>query len=140
MSFGQSLIYLVVLIFLPFFNFGKMYLDISSRTSGKRDFLTETFIPGPGMFCSIVFLSITTQKCSLGFSWSDLYNKIPSDLLPKYNNNEVPNVPEPVTSLYFFLMNIAVFSFLVWYVQIMLSFLIVQALMKFQVFRQHNSG
>jgi len=81
---------------LPFYNFGKMYLDIVARTAGKRDFLTDTFAEGPG------------------FQWNALYDPIPTNFLPTFNGR-VPNVPVPVTSFYFLLMNMALFGILTWF-------------------------
>ncbi|CAI2182580.1 9789_t:CDS:2 [Funneliformis geosporum] len=39
----------LVLMFVPFFNFGKIFLDISNLSSGKLDVLTQTLIPGSGV-------------------------------------------------------------------------------------------
>lgn len=84
------------MMFVPFFNFGKMFLDITTLTTGKLDAITATFIPGPG------------------FSFSALYNVIDSNLLPTYADGH-PLVPPPVQSLYFLIMNIAVYGVLTWY-------------------------
>ncbi|KAJ3185215.1 ATP-binding cassette sub- A member 1 [Gaertneriomyces sp. JEL0708] len=86
-----------VLMFLPFFNFGKIFLDFTTLTTGRLDSLTSTFIPGPG------------------FPWSQLYEKIPSDLTPIYSNGNVPDIPVPVESWYLLLMNIALYGVLTLY-------------------------
>ncbi|CAG8683115.1 18808_t:CDS:2 [Gigaspora rosea] len=89
----------IILMFLPFFNFGKLYLDLSMLTAGKLDQLTQTVIPGPG------------------FSWNDLYNPIPNTYLPVYGgiDNIRPTVPPPIQSWYFLLMNIGFYYILTWY-------------------------
>ncbi|RIA85383.1 hypothetical protein C1645_781967 [Glomus cerebriforme] len=76
-----------ILMFIPFFNFGKIFLDISNLASGNLDELTQTLIPGPG------------------FKWNDLYKRI----------DDKPEVPAPIQSLYFLLMNIVFYSILTWY-------------------------
>ncbi|RHZ80225.1 hypothetical protein Glove_138g24 [Diversispora epigaea] len=87
-----------VLVFFPFFNFGKIYLDLTQMTAGNLDYFTLTVIPGHG------------------FSWNDLYNKLPDDLLPPMDpSNTRPNTPPPIHSWYFLLMNIGVYSILTWY-------------------------
>lgn len=89
-----------VLMFIPFFNFGKIFLDISNLSSGKIDRLTQTLIPGPG------------------FKWNDLYEIMDDKFLPSYDakHPEIkPAVPAPVQSFYFFLMNIVLYSILTWY-------------------------
>ncbi|CAG8495111.1 18204_t:CDS:2 [Cetraspora pellucida] len=88
----------IILMFLPFFNFGKLYLDLSMLTSGKLDRLTQTVVPGPGFF------------------WNDLYNAIPDVYLPVYSDSNIrPSVPPPVQSWYFLLMNIGFYFILTWY-------------------------
>ncbi|KAF8934037.1 ATP-binding cassette sub- A member 1 [Podila verticillata] len=88
-----------VLMFIPFFNFGKIFLDMSLFATGRFDVLTETYIPGPG------------------FHWGDLYNKIPDDFTPTYDDARTrhPNVPAPIQSWYLMLMNIGVFVILTLY-------------------------
>lgn len=87
-----------VLIFLPFFNFGKLFMDFSLATAGTRDILTQTFIPGPGFF------------------WSDLYAIRPS-LLPTYdsNNPRIPNPPIPADFYGYLIMNIFFYGLLTLY-------------------------
>ncbi|KAG0076214.1 ATP-binding cassette sub- A member 1 [Podila epicladia] len=88
-----------VLMFIPFFNFGKIFLDMSLFATGRFDLLTETYIPGPG------------------FHWSDLYNKVPADFTPTYDDARTrhPDVPAPIQSWYLMLMNIGVFAILTLY-------------------------
>lgn len=83
-------------MFVPFFNFGKMFLDITTLTTGRLDAITSTFIPGPG------------------FPWSAVYNVVDSSLLPTYADG-IPLVPPPVQSLYFLIMNVAFYGALTWY-------------------------
>ncbi|KAI9026752.1 hypothetical protein DFJ74DRAFT_604379 [Hyaloraphidium curvatum] len=87
----------IVLIFIPFFNFGKIFLDITILTTGRQDLLTDSYIPGPG------------------FPWSALYQPIPSLYLPYYGNGAQPVVPPPVQSWYWLIMNIAFYMLLMWY-------------------------
>ncbi|KAG0299917.1 ATP-binding cassette sub- A member 1, partial [Dissophora globulifera] len=96
---GTSVVAKYVLMFIPFFNFGKIFLDMSLFATGRFDILTSTYIPGPG------------------FHWSDLYNPIPSDFTPTYDDARTrhPNVPAPIQSWYFMLMNIGVFVILTLY-------------------------
>ncbi|KAF9987241.1 ATP-binding cassette sub- A member 1 [Mortierella antarctica] len=96
---GTSPIARYVLMFIPFFNFGKIFLDMSLFSTGRFDVLTETYIPGPG------------------FHWSDLYNKIPADFTPTYDDARTrhPDVPAPIQSWYLMLMNIGVFVILTLY-------------------------
>ncbi|KAJ3339044.1 ATP-binding cassette sub- A member 1 [Entophlyctis luteolus] len=86
-----------VLALLPFFNFGRMFLDISTLTTGSLDQLTSTYIPGPG------------------FPWSSLYSDIPQNLLPSYTSDGYPQLSLPVNQWYMFLMDIAIFAVLTWY-------------------------
>jgi hypothetical protein len=82
----------IILMFIPFFNFGHMLLDISTLTTGRLDVLTNTFIPGPG------------------FSWDTLYSTIPNNLLTSYDGI-YPKVPQPVQAWYFnFLILSGIFS------------------------------
>ncbi|KAI9098683.1 hypothetical protein DFS34DRAFT_618514 [Phlyctochytrium arcticum] len=94
---GTSPIGWKVLMFLPFFNFGKAFLDISTYTTGKLDSLTNTFIEGPG------------------FAWSTIYQKLPDNLRPVYGSGDVPDIPPLVQSWYLLLMNMLVYGILTWY-------------------------
>ena len=86
------------LMFLPFFNFGKMFLDISTLTVGRFDSLTETYVAGPG------------------FSWESLFESLPDNLLPVYNAaGRRPKVPPPVQTWHFLIMNIVVYGALAIY-------------------------
>ncbi|KAI8921283.1 hypothetical protein DFJ77DRAFT_449232 [Powellomyces hirtus] len=86
-----------ILIFFPFFNFGKMFLDITTYTTGRLDTLTNTFIPGPG------------------FAWSTLFQSLPNDLRPTYGSGSTPDVPPPIDSWRFLLMNMLFYGVLTWY-------------------------
>ncbi|KAI8053322.1 hypothetical protein BDF22DRAFT_683893 [Syncephalis plumigaleata] len=81
------------LVILPFFNFGKIYLDISRYTAGIRNPITGVYTEG------------------VGFSWSTLYKNIPSDI--SFVNGST--VPAPVYSWYMLLMNIGVYLLATWY-------------------------
>jgi hypothetical protein len=48
----------------PFFNFGKIIIDITGYAAGRRDPVTEITIPG------------------VGFTWANLYEEIPSRYVP----------------------------------------------------------
>lgn len=87
----------LILMFLPFFNFGHMFLDITTLTTGLLDTLTQTYIPGPG------------------FPWSTLYSPIVNTSLPTYGSDGQPTVPPPVQAWYFMIMNCFVFGFILWY-------------------------
>ncbi|KAL7747932.1 hypothetical protein RI367_006679 [Sorochytrium milnesiophthora] len=87
-----------ILYIFPFFNFGKIFLDIGLLTTGSFNQLTGTSQPGPG------------------FYWSDLYQPVPSNVLPLYKAGGVkPPVPPPVDSWVMLIMNILVFGALTWY-------------------------
>ncbi|KAG0229733.1 ATP-binding cassette sub- A member 1 [Actinomortierella wolfii] len=88
-----------IMMFLPFFNFGKVFLDLSMLSTGRYDILTDTYVPGPG------------------FKWSDLYNPIPTMYTPTYDEYRTrhPDVPAPIQSWYLLLMNIGFFAVLTLY-------------------------
>ncbi|KAG0269989.1 ATP-binding cassette sub- A member 1 [Actinomortierella ambigua] len=96
---GTSPVAKYVLMFLPFFNFGKIFLDISMLSTGRYDVLTDTYVPGPG------------------FHWSDLYQPIPQMYTPTYDEYRTrhPDVPAPIQSWYLLLMNIGFFAILTLY-------------------------
>ncbi|KAI9204486.1 uncharacterized protein BJ171DRAFT_424289 [Polychytrium aggregatum] len=85
----------LVLMFIPFFNFGHMFLDITTLTTGTKDPYTQNFIPGPG------------------FPWSQLYNYFPSELVPQ--GTAPTDLPYPVQAWYFLIMNCAFYGLLLWY-------------------------
>jgi ABC-type multidrug transport system ATPase subunit len=74
-----------------------MFLDITTYTTGKLDELTNTFIPGPG------------------FPWSALYHPIPAQVQPLYADGTRADIPPPVYSFYFLLLNMVVYSVLTLY-------------------------
>lgn len=82
----------IVLMFFPFFNFGKLYVDVATCSSGSYNFATDTVIPGPG------------------FPWSQLFEVIPTSVQP----SGTFIFPEPVQSLYFLLWNIFFYALLTW--------------------------
>ncbi|KAI9344588.1 hypothetical protein BDR26DRAFT_835595 [Obelidium mucronatum] len=86
-----------ILALIPFFNFGRLFLDISTFTTGRLDQLTSTYIPGPG------------------FPWDNLYSSIPQNLLPNYQNDGYPQLPNPVTAWYLMIMDIAIWGVVTWY-------------------------
>ncbi|ORY36002.1 P-loop containing nucleoside triphosphate hydrolase protein [Rhizoclosmatium globosum] len=86
-----------ILALIPFFNFGRMFLDISTFTTGRLDQLTSTYIPGPG------------------FPWSNLYNPVPQNLLPNYQADGYPQLPNPVQAWNYMIMDVAVYAVLTWY-------------------------
>ncbi|KAJ3064546.1 ATP-binding cassette sub- A member 1 [Podochytrium sp. JEL0797] len=86
-----------ILALVPFFNFGRMFLDISTFTTGYLDQLTSTYIPGPG------------------FPWSSLYKSVPQNLLPNYQSDGYPQLPNPVQAWYLMLMDMAIYAVLTWY-------------------------
>ncbi|KAJ3173237.1 ATP-binding cassette sub- A member 1 [Geranomyces variabilis] len=86
-----------ILIFFPFFNFGKIFLDITTYTTGRLDTLTNTFIAGPG------------------FAWSTLFDPLPADLRPTYGSGSQPDVPAPIDSWRYLLMNMLFYGVLTWY-------------------------
>ncbi|KAI1315707.1 ATP-binding cassette sub- A member 1 [Mortierella claussenii] len=96
---GTTPVAKILLQFIPFFNFGKVFLDMSLYATGRFDDLTETYIPGPG------------------FHWVDLYNKVPKDFTPTYDDagTRHPDVPAPIQSWYLMLMNIGIFAILTLY-------------------------
>ncbi|KAJ3314632.1 ATP-binding cassette sub- A member 1 [Blyttiomyces sp. JEL0837] len=85
-----------ILILVPFFNFGHMFLDISTYTTGRKDDLTDTFIPGPG------------------FKWETLNQNLPSSLAPIYSSGTA-YLPAPIQAWSFMFMNIFIYAALLWY-------------------------
>lgn len=87
-----------ILILLPFFNFGKIFVDIGLFTAGKYDFLTSSNIPGPGFF------------------WSSLYQKIDNSYLTPYDSQgHYPDVPVTGDSFNYLVMNFFFYATLTWY-------------------------
>ncbi|KAJ3333077.1 ATP-binding cassette sub- A member 1 [Blyttiomyces sp. JEL0837] len=87
------------LLLLPFFNFGKLLLDIFTLSA---QFQQTGFEQANNSTSSIV-------------TWSSLGSKIPDNLLPKYSDETLPDVPEPIWSIYYMLVNLAFYSTLTWY-------------------------
>ncbi|KAJ3113665.1 ATP-binding cassette sub- A member 1 [Physocladia obscura] len=86
-----------ILAIIPFFNFGRIFLDISTFTTGHLDDLTSTYIPGPG------------------FPWSSLYSDIPQNLLPNYGSNGYPQLTHPVVLWVMMIADIVLYAILTWY-------------------------
>ena len=91
---GTSPAFWAILMFFPPFNFGTLYLNIATLSSGSFDFATDTVVPGPG------------------FPWSQLYEPIPKSSQPTFGTF---NFPLPVQALYFMLWNIVFYALLTWY-------------------------
>ncbi|KAL5032325.1 hypothetical protein RTP6_000451 [Batrachochytrium dendrobatidis] len=85
------------LMFIPFFNFGHMFLDIATLTTGMLDTLTNTYIPGPG------------------FPWATLYTSVPRDSLPTYGDGLPPVVPQTIQAWYLMIMDCFFYGILLWY-------------------------
>jgi hypothetical protein len=47
-------IFCIVLIFIPFFNFGKIFLDISRYATGRLNVLTNTYVAGDGEYIILI--------------------------------------------------------------------------------------
>jgi ABC-type multidrug transport system fused ATPase/permease subunit len=80
--------------FYPPFNFAKVYSDIAALSSNTIDLAEGKIVEGPGFF------------------WADLY-KVRT--IPKFFTFPDIEVPPPINSIYYLLMNFALFTFLTWY-------------------------
>jgi len=103
----------IVLIFFPFFNFGKLYLDIASKTLGSFDFGTAEYVPGSGFFLSFFLLLLfcshqTLQHPHQDFTWSDLSE------VPKAPPFGTYDLAPPSHSMLYLLMNMAFYGLLTW--------------------------
>ncbi|KAI8611841.1 hypothetical protein BC830DRAFT_1139488 [Chytriomyces sp. MP71] len=78
-------------ILLPFFNFGKLFLDINTFTIGKKNFVTGGFVPGPGL------------------PFTSFGSPVPDNLLPVYWHGEIPRPPSPLNSIFYLWMNATLF-------------------------------
>jgi len=75
-----------------------MFLDINQFTTGKLDTLTQTYVAGPG------------------FQWSTLYDKLPDSLNFRYTTNAIlADVPPPVNSWHYLIMDCFFYAVLLWY-------------------------
>ncbi|KAJ3395226.1 ATP-binding cassette sub- A member 1 [Chytriomyces hyalinus] len=81
-----------VLTMFPFFNFGKLLLDLTTCTHGKRNPVTSGYVEGPG------------------FTITSLVGSVPAELLPVYSHGTVPDPPAPILSLLLLWMNVALFT------------------------------
>jgi hypothetical protein len=82
---------------MPFFNFGKIFLDIATITNGKYNFLTGTY------------------DHSGNLTWERFFNKLPNNLLPLYSDGEIPDVPTPASTMLLYIYNIIFYSIVTWY-------------------------
>ncbi|KAI8052039.1 P-loop containing nucleoside triphosphate hydrolase protein [Syncephalis plumigaleata] len=82
----------VIGMFLPFFNYSQLYIDVVMKSSGSNDPLSGRFVQGPG------------------FRFMDLYQH------PEIGGSRYGNlVPMPNTHLLFLILDILVWSLLTWY-------------------------
>ncbi|KAH9245889.1 hypothetical protein BASA81_016591 [Batrachochytrium salamandrivorans] len=89
--------YVYVMYFLPFFNFGHIFVDISTVTFGRVDAQTGTKSQGGS------------------FQWSNMFSPLPQNLVPAYNQAEGVNVPLPIQAWYMLIMNCFFYGLLMWY-------------------------
>nr|KAJ3412950.1 ATP-binding cassette sub- A member 1 [Polyrhizophydium stewartii] len=89
--------YMYVFPLVPFFNFGKIFLDITTVTTGRLDALTGTLQPGST------------------FDFNTLTHKLPTELVPQMGQTTPVDVPEPIQAWYMLIMNMAIFTVLTWY-------------------------
>lgn len=121
-----------ILSFVPFFNFGRMFLDITTRTSGRLDQLTDTYIPGPG------------------FVWDDLYTKFGKDLLVPIGSDGYPNLPAPVQTWHIQIGAIFGYYILTWYLDAVVKddfgarqplwFFVLPSYWGFSISKEHGSS
>jgi len=83
-------------IFIPFFNFIKIYKDINSRSGSSFNFATEAITEGKG------------------FKWEDLSN-LPETSLYSIDNFDLSRMEPPSHALYYLLLNIAIYFVLAMY-------------------------
>ncbi|OLY81217.1 ABC transporter A family member 2 [Smittium mucronatum] len=87
-----------VLMLLPPFNFGVLFVTISNLASGSVQPITGTYIPG------------------IGFKWGDLFKDIPANYVQStdVNQTSIP-VPHPDFFLTRLLLNMLLYFILAWY-------------------------
>eukprot|EP00834_Sanchytrium_tribonematis_P006453 NODE_476_length_6991_cov_0.522635.p1 type:complete len:800 gc:universal NODE_476_length_6991_cov_0.522635:6392-3993(-) len=84
--------------FLPWFNFGKIYIDISQLTTGTLDPITRVYVKGPG------------------YTWDSVSNKLPSAYTPRgFDASTTYDVPPTSQAMGLLFMNICLYYFLSWY-------------------------
>ncbi|KAI8831538.1 P-loop containing nucleoside triphosphate hydrolase protein [Chytriomyces cf. hyalinus JEL632] len=81
-----------VLTIFPFFNFGKLLLDLTTCTHGKRNPVAGGYVEGTG------------------FTITSLVESVPAELLPVYSHGTLPDLPAPILSLLLLWMNVALFT------------------------------
>lgn len=77
-------------ILIPFFNFGKMFIDISKLSSNTLNVITDTIVKGDG------------------FHWSDLNTK-PKTMMSRMEGYNLTRMEPTSYSLYYLLINIVVY-------------------------------
>ncbi|OUM61279.1 hypothetical protein PIROE2DRAFT_20971 [Piromyces sp. E2] len=83
-------------IFVPFFNFGKMYMDISKLSSNSYNYITSTIVEGKG------------------FYWSDLFEK-PQSTLSVRGGYDLSRMEPPINALYYLLISTGIYVVLALY-------------------------
>ena len=97
-SMGSTSWLKFVFYFLPFFNFGKIYLDISQLTTGALDPITRIYVKGPG------------------FNWDSVGNSLPAAYLPRgFDPTVTYDIPVTGQSFLLLFMNICFYGFFCWY-------------------------
>lgn len=87
----------IVFSILPFFNFGKIILDLATLTTGALSIITGTYTSGPGA------------------TWPAFFVPVPKNLLPIYPDGISSLPPAPVQSIWFMLMDTVIFLALTFY-------------------------
>eukprot|EP00835_Amoeboradix_gromovi_P000798 NODE_30_length_32972_cov_0.541052.p1 type:complete len:800 gc:universal NODE_30_length_32972_cov_0.541052:3165-766(-) len=97
-TMGSSYWIKYIFMFLPFFNFGKIYLDISQLTTGALDPITRIYVKGPG------------------YTWDNVANTLPSSYLPRgFDASTTYDIPPTSEAFLLLLMNIILYYALAWY-------------------------
>ncbi|PVZ98997.1 hypothetical protein BB558_004991 [Smittium angustum] len=95
---GTSSYLKYILMIIPPFNFGVIFVCISLLSAGSLDAITGTFTPGPG------------------FKWANLYKPLPPGFIQSINvNGDVPPVPSPSYFFNVLLVNAIAFLVITWY-------------------------
>ncbi|PVU98300.1 hypothetical protein BB559_001689 [Furculomyces boomerangus] len=87
-----------ILMAIPPFNFGYIYICMSLLSAGSLDPITYTYTPGPS------------------FKWANLYKPLPSNYIQTFNTDgETPSIPSPSYMLNVMLINGLVYLVITWY-------------------------
>ncbi|KAI8918938.1 hypothetical protein BC831DRAFT_515918 [Entophlyctis helioformis] len=89
--------YVNLFALIPFFNFGRMILDMSLTASGRLDKLTGINFDG-GVF-----------------TWSSLTSAMPANLVPSFGQDKPLALPLPIQAWYLLIMNCFLYGLLLWY-------------------------